>query len=201
MPSGKTHDRLTLWLTPWVVGGCYVWTKEERLTLLMAIAFVFSGLMFGPDLDIQSVQYRRWGWLRWLWLPYRKLLRHRSFFSHGFLVGTTLRLLYLGLWLGAIAAVGLMILSVITQFWATAPPQWADVRVIEVKQWLSRWPDYRPEGIAVFIGLELGAMSHSVPDVVTSRWKRFKKWRSSSVSTAITAKKRKRAAKTAPRRR
>ena len=98
MPAGKTHDRITLYLAPLVIGVTFGVTRSERLSLLMAIAFVFSGLMFGPDLDIHSCQYKRWGWLRWVWLPYRAMVRHRSPLSHGFLIGTILRLVYVACW-------------------------------------------------------------------------------------------------------
>ena len=66
--------------------------------------------MFGPDLDIYSVQFKRWGYFKFIWLPYQKYLRHRSFFSHGFIIGTVIRSLYfsliillLGFIVGAIA--------------------------------------------------------------------------------------------------
>ena len=95
MPSGRTHDRITWYLTPVMAGFSYLITHQEHLTVLATVAFLFSGLMFGPDLDIHSVQYKRWGWLRWLWLPYRRLLRHRSLFSHGPIIGTFLRICYL----------------------------------------------------------------------------------------------------------
>ncbi|MEC4851759.1 MAG: metal-binding protein, partial [Jaaginema sp. PMC 1079.18] len=99
MPSGKTHDRVTLWSLPWLVGGSFIVTRSGELTLLVAGGYLFSGLMFGPDLDIHSVQYKRWGVFRPLWLPYQKALRHRSKLSHGVLIGTVLRVVYLLTWL------------------------------------------------------------------------------------------------------
>ncbi|MEB3338049.1 MAG: metal-binding protein, partial [Leptolyngbyaceae bacterium] len=106
MPSGRTHDRITLWSLPWVGGATLVITQSSRLTLIVAGGFLLGGLMFGPDLDIYSRQYQRWGWLKWIWLPYRKLLKHRSFWSHGFVVGTTLRLLYFTACVGLAVATG-----------------------------------------------------------------------------------------------
>ena len=95
MPSGITHDRITLWVLPWIAGICYALTRNGELTLIVAGGFLFSGLMFGPDLDIYSLQYKRWGILRVIWLPYRMMLPHRSLFSHGPIIGTCCRLLYL----------------------------------------------------------------------------------------------------------
>ena len=180
MPAGKTHDKITLWLTPLIIGGGFWVTRNDRLTLLMAIAFVFSGLMFGPDLDIYSRQYQRWGWLRWIWLPYRALLRHRSPFSHGFLIGTVLRLVYVGLLgfcLGLLAIGGL---------WLGQRGQGTILsQVTDWSGWLAWGQQYQGELLASFIALELGAMSHSVCDWTGSWWKqRQKKRRSPSKSSS-----------------
>lgn len=66
---------------------------------IFGLAFLFGGLMFGPDLDVPSVQVRRWGALRWIWGPYQKLFRHRSPWTHGLLLGPLVRVVYLGIWL------------------------------------------------------------------------------------------------------
>ena len=94
MPSGVVHDRITIWILPWVVGITYCLTRSAELTLILAGGYLFSGMMFGPDLDIRSIQYKRWGIIRGIWLPYRRFLRHRSAWSHGFLLGTFVRLIY-----------------------------------------------------------------------------------------------------------
>ena len=41
---------------------------------------------------------RRWGPLGFIWWPYRQLIPHRSIWSHGPLIGTTLRLAMLLGW-------------------------------------------------------------------------------------------------------
>ncbi len=97
MPDGKTHDRITvigaiaaapLWwlLAPgpkdWTVGATLVGTT------------LISGLMFSPDLDLDSSIYRRWGPFRFIWWPYQKVVRHRSTVSHSILLGPVFRLIY-----------------------------------------------------------------------------------------------------------
>ena len=89
MPSGITHDRITLWTLPWIVGITYGFTRNGEVTLILSGGFLFSGLMFGPDLDIHSIQYKRWGLFKGIWLPYRNLFRHRSLFSHGLIIGSS----------------------------------------------------------------------------------------------------------------
>jgi uncharacterized metal-binding protein len=168
MPSGSTHDRITLIGLPLVVGGSLLIARNAEYTLITAGSFLFSGMMFGPDLDIYSVQYRRWGFLRWIWLPYRKLLSHRSFFSHGFAIGTIVRVLYLTIFLLLVAIVLVALGQAIWGF----PWNWHDFRL---NVWRSLRSDYLDWTIATFVGLELGAMSHYVSDWLNSTFKRSKK--------------------------
>lgn len=157
MPSGKNHDRITWLCLPWIVSVAMLITREAGLTLLTALGFVFSGLMFGPDLDIYSIQYQRWGWLKFIWLPYQKGLKHRSVLSHGFLIGTILRILYLLLIFWLIAIFCLAIAQLILGFaW-----NWQSF-LIETYQVIKSY--YLAEVITLSIALELGAMSHYLAD-------------------------------------
>src|SRR5919202_2752533 len=94
MPSGKTHDLVTLALAAPTFAAAWGLTGSLTLSAAATVATVFGGLMFGPDLDIQSRQYTRWGVFRFLWLPYKVAFRHRSRWSHGILFGTLIRVLY-----------------------------------------------------------------------------------------------------------
>ena len=165
MPSGRTHDRITLWSLPVVVGLSFGLVRSTHLTLFVSGGFLFSGLMFGPDLDINSRQFQRWGWFRWLWRPYQSSLNHRSFLSHGPLIGTALRTLYLLVWLIVIMILALTINQILGL-------EWKILGLVEIT-WRSLSQNYI-EVIALFIGLELGAMSHSVSDWSSSAYKRFK---------------------------
>lgn len=159
MPSGSTHDRITLWSLPVVAGCTYIATQSSDHTLLVSGAFLFSGLMFGPDLDIYSVQYKRWGYLRWLWLPYQKTVKHRSLLSHGLIIGTTLRLLYLAAWISLLGIFGLGIAQLGGFSW-----NWQLLREFAQSSTYS--------AIALFAGLEIGAISHIVSDRISTSYKR-----------------------------
>lgn len=167
MPSGRTHDRITLWSLPVVTGATLALTRRSDLTLIVSGGFLFSGLMFSPDLDLHSRPFKRWGWLRWIWLPYQKAMRHRSVFSHGFAIGTLVRVLYLTVWI-----VGLVLLSVVVvEFFQDVSWSWRRL-ADDVAQTFIR---YRVEWFAAFVGLELGAMSHSLSDWSGSAYKRWKR--------------------------
>ncbi|MEH2358701.1 metal-binding protein [Nostoc sp.] len=167
MPSGRTHDRITMYALPFVVGVTFWQTRSSNATLLVAGGFLFGGLMFGPDLDIYSVQFQRWGFLRWIWLPYQKSLRHRSFLSHGPIIGTILRVLYLGCLLAILAIFVLTIAEKLGNLSFT----WQDLGGTVGRSLV----DYDTEYIALFVGLELGAMSHSLCDWGGSAYKRVQK--------------------------
>jgi len=169
MPSGRTHDRITLWSLPWVAGATLWLTRSSHFTAIVAGGYLFSGLMFGPDLDIRSAQYQRWGWLRWLWLPYQQSLRHRSHLSHGPLLGTTLRLAYL---LGLLVVASILILAALALTSERSLDLWQ--LVLRLANLLAR---YRYEAIALFLGLEIGAMSHAIADWLSSAWKRARRSR------------------------
>ncbi|GAA6621470.1 metal-binding protein [Scytonema sp. NUACC26] len=167
MPSGRTHDRITLWALPLVTGVTFWQTKSGNLTLLVAGGFLFGGLMFGPDLDIYSRHYQRWGFLRFIWLPYQKSLRHRSFLSHGPIIGTTLRVIYLST---LVAILGFLAI-VIGEKMCNIQLDWQILR----KNTASTLLNYSTELLALFLGLEIGAMSHSLSDWSGSAYKRVKK--------------------------
>lgn len=91
-----------------------------------------------------------------IWLPYQKLLHHRSWLSHGPIIGTVLRLAYLGVWLGiGTALIGVLL----TQVWGIPVDSQS---ILQQAEQHSR--QYLPEGLAVLLGLELGAMSHAISD-------------------------------------
>ncbi|KDR55268.1 MULTISPECIES: metal-binding protein [Limnospira] len=165
MPSGKTHDRITLWSLPLVAGLTFGQTRSSHLTLLVSASFLFSGLMFGPDLDLNSRQFQRWGWFRWLWVPYQKSLHHRSFLSHGPFIGTALRVLYLFTWLGGFGVITTMAIEFLFSV------EWTISSLAgELWQFLV---NHSLEWIAIFCGLELGAMSHYLSDWGSSIYKRL----------------------------
>ncbi len=167
MPSGQTHDRITLWSLPVVAGLTIALTRSSDLTLIVSGGFLFSGLMFSPDLDLRSRPFKRWGWLRWIWIPYQKAMRHRSVFSHGLFIGTTLRVLYLAGWM---VLLGILILGVV-QLFRDVPWSWRQFGQEVERSLIS----YRVEWMALFAGLELGAMSHALSDWIGSTYKRSKK--------------------------
>lgn len=103
MPSGRVHDMIGLATAPVVtLVGVEVYralgSSTPLVDALMLGGFYLIGTWFlSPDLDLDSSIYRRWGPLRIIWWPYRKLIKHRSAWSHSGISGA-LRIIYLQAW-------------------------------------------------------------------------------------------------------
>lgn len=149
MASGRDHDRATRWLA--VPFGLLWWPVLGPWGCLSGgLGFLLGGLWLSPDLDLLSRATRRWGPLRVLWWPYRRLLRHRSLLSHSPLLGSALRLAWLLaiVWLLAQALVPLGVPS--TQ------------RLQEAGLWL--WRQQRPLMLAALTGVEASSWLHLLQD-------------------------------------
>ncbi len=97
MPSGKTHNGISIGFLPVLVGVSLIIGLTLKPILIISLSYLFSSFMFNGDLDIVSGSYNRWGLLRFLWIPYQKMFHHRSIFTHGLIIGTAIRLLYIGI--------------------------------------------------------------------------------------------------------
>lgn len=167
MPAGRTHDRITLWCLPFVIGLTFWGTRSPALTVIVSLFFLVGGFMLGPDLDIHSIQYNRWGPIRWIWLPYQIALKHRSRLSHGPIIGTALRVIYLAVWIGLFTVLTVEVLNAVWNAQLTLGSLRAPFRYL-VRNYLAEW-------LSVLVGLELGAISHSVSDTLSSRLGRKKR--------------------------
>ena len=166
MPSGKTHDAITVLLAIPAFAATYAVTRSVSSSAIVFLAFVLGGLMFGPDLDTVSRQYSRWFIFRFLWFPYRQFFKHRSRFSHGLIFGALIRVVYF---------MGVVTLAVFGAAYSYAVysggrlPAVADIAIV-----------WRPVGDFVrtnfgehffaftFLGLWLGAASHTFTDLAGS---------------------------------
>jgi uncharacterized metal-binding protein len=91
--SGRNHDRAILFASPLVlVVGCW---QFGELGIIAGASHLLGGLYLSPDLDLISRPYKRWGVLRFIWLPDQRLIPYRSPLSHAPVLGLLLRLAYL----------------------------------------------------------------------------------------------------------
>ncbi|MBK7707732.1 MAG: metal-binding protein [Acidobacteria bacterium] len=166
MPSGKTHDAVTfLFIVP-VFAVAYLFTREYVLPSVVATAFLFGGIMFGPDLDTLSQQYSRWGTFRFLWLPYQKFFPHRSRWSHGLVFGTFFRVVYFA---GAATVITFIAAYILAVYRGGDLPRMAEFADAWRSIGTSVRSNFGDHSIAAaFIGVWLGAASHTLTDMAGS---------------------------------
>ncbi len=166
MPSGKTHDAVTFLLAVPAFAVTYLATISISMSSVVAAAFVFGGLMFGPDLDTVSRQYSRWFVLRFLWFPYRSFFKHRSRFSHGLLFGALIRVVY---FMGVVTALTFLAAYVYGVYSGGKLPGFIDFgRVWQPVGATVRQNFGEYFFLTAFIGLWLGAASHTFTDLAGS---------------------------------
>ncbi len=166
MPSGKTHDAITLLLALPAFAADYAVTKSFSISVVMAAAFVFGGVMFGPDLDTVSRQYSRWLIFRFIWFPYRRFFKHRSRFSHGLIFGAFGRVVYF---------MGVVTLAAFVAAYVYAA--YSGGKLPGIMEYMVLWRSIGDAGRAkfgdhflawAFAGLWFGAASHTLTDMAGS---------------------------------
>lgn len=163
MPSGKTHDAITVLLAAPAFAAAYVVTGGLWLSSVVSCGFIFGGLMFGPDLDTGSTQYGRWSMFRFFWSPYRNFFKHRSRWTHGLIFGTVLRVIY---FMGVITCGTFLLAWIYAAYLGGEVPSssdfahgWAQLRVYSNRL----LGEYGLAGL--FVGMWLGAASHTLTDI------------------------------------
>jgi len=163
MPSGKTHDVITFLLVAPTFVATLVLTENVLLAFVITLAMLFGGLMFGPDLDTHSKQYTRWSVFCFVWYPYQAFFAHRSRWSHGFVFGTFLRVVY---FMGVLTLLSFLASYVLAAYAGGAIPGLMEsARTWQQIGEFARQNFGEYAFLYVFIGLWLGAASHSLTDI------------------------------------
>lgn len=167
MPDARTHDLITVLAGFSLVPVSYLLTPDHSLLVAITVASGcwISGLLFSCDLDIDSREYRRWGLLRVVWWPYKEAVPHRSWLSHGLVIGPLLRLAYF-------AALVYGLVFTITMLSGNAATLRAVERSIAIVL-----RDHAAVVYAFLIGFVLGGAAHSIPDWFSTGAKRaYRQW-------------------------
>ena len=161
MPKGKTHDKITINSAPFVGYAALLITKDIKLSLISFISYIFAGLMFSGDLDIDSKQKKRWLIFSFIWIPYSKIFKHRSFFTHGIFIATLIRLLYLELWI-------LLFISILHRYGVLN--NLTPFKQLEIlKNYIC---SNKEQSIIIFFSLSFGSFIHSWSDYIFSKIKK-----------------------------
>ena len=169
MPSGRTHDLITIVTgaaaAPAVVNARLPDMGPPNAIVLLG-AYVVSGLLFSPDLDLHSTPYRRWRKLRWIWLPYRRLVPHRSWISHSMFVGPLVRIVYFA---GVLSLLTLAVLALLNLVVPVDPTG----TLLRTANTVTHWIEAHPATVGYALaGFVLGAAAHTLTDTVVTAIKR-----------------------------
>ncbi len=149
MASGVEHEKGTKLFSLIFAFGISIFSNPV-LGLYGGLAFLIGGLWLSPDLDTKSNALKRWGFLKLIWMPYCKLIRHRSFLSHSPFIGTIIRLSYLIIW----TTIGLTLIS------ALGTPSG-----FEVAKFASALINHNPQQtLIILLGIEASSWLHLIQD-------------------------------------
>ncbi|HMQ33406.1 MAG TPA: metal-binding protein [Chloroflexaceae bacterium] len=175
MPDARTHDALTVATGAALAPVTYSFFSGQLLlahgeamaaTLWLVGAHMVSGILFSPDLDLDSAIDNRWGIFHWIWRPYMWALPHRHFWSHSLIFAPLLRLAYfyfvvsglLFLWVWLLAQLGVVV------------PDY-HLRLYErVRATLAAHPETT---VTVLVGFCTGSAVHSLADWLVTGGRRF----------------------------
>jgi uncharacterized metal-binding protein len=169
MPSARVHDFITV--STAVVGTPAALTlslPDMNLTnaALLGASYLASGLLFSPDLDLRSRPYKRWGGLRFIWIPYQKMVPHRSWISHSIFAGSIIRVAYFTFMMALLTLIGLGVVNLLTPVDPTHT-------MLSISGTITQWIRFHPAAVIyAAAGFILGAAAHVVADSIYSHLKR-----------------------------
>lgn len=171
MPNANGHDAITYSLIPFTYLVADMYWGDHTVSAIATGAMLFSGLMFGPDLDLESRPYRRWGPLRFIWKPYQVALPHRSTFSHGPILGTIIRIIY---FLFAFSLLAATILYFMHVYVDGQQSTWIREYQTVKRDLFEIWDDSQKQYLwGAFGGLWAGALAHTAADIIYSTYKKL----------------------------
>lgn len=169
MPNGTTHDLITIVsgaaLAPVALNTNLPDMGPANAVILLG-SYLVSGLLFSPDLDLKSSPYKRWRGMRWVWIPYQRLVPHRSWISHSFLFGPVIRVLYFAGVLSLLALIAFGLLNLLTPVDPTG-------MLLQAATTAGSWVRDHPAVVGyTVLGFVLGGAAHTLADIVWSGVKR-----------------------------
>lgn len=147
MPDGKTHFAVAIVaLLPAAVAAAAVHFLGWWPVAVGVGAYLVGTVWLSPDLDLKSQPYMAWGPLSLIWWPYMKLVPHRSWWSHGPILGTLARVATLA------AYTAIVVVILVSRGTTTLPGL---QKVLRIDLWVI---------FAVLGGLEVSAWVHIALD-------------------------------------
>lgn len=116
MPKHHAHEVFSVFLSLPLTYIYYRVANDLKSSIVFLFSMVFGIFFLSPDLDTKSRVYRRWSFIRFIWLPYMKITKHRSFISHFPVISSIVRAAFLTIMLASISAVLIYTLTLLFIF-------------------------------------------------------------------------------------
>ncbi len=82
MPNYKNHERINLFVLCCVDAALIYFKIDLWMVGLFSVSYLIATFLISPDLDLDSRIYNRWGFLKYIWWPYKELFKHRQSSHH-----------------------------------------------------------------------------------------------------------------------
>lgn len=175
MPDARTHDMITVATGAALAPAAYGFFNQQLFighseaigaTMWLVGAHLVSGILFSPDLDLDSAIDERWGIFHWIWRPYEWAVPHRHFWSHSLIFAPLMRLAYFYLVVTGLLFAWVWLLA---QLGVVVP----DYHVQLYERLRATLADNRATTVVVLVGFCLGSAAHTIADWCVTNGRRF----------------------------
>ncbi|MDZ4717961.1 MAG: metal-binding protein [Roseiflexaceae bacterium] len=172
MPDARGHDIITV-ITGFAMlppaYAAYSASQPQQVAVPLSLLFgahLLSGMLFSPDLDLDSAIDDRWGWFSWIWWLYTWLIPHRHFWSHGLILPPLLRLAY---FFGAL----FLLIFVLARGLAALGMIVPDYHIRLANALMSLANEHPTETQVFLLGFITGGAAHTIADWLVTGGKRY----------------------------
>lgn len=172
MPDARGHDLITVLTGVAMIPtsyGLFAATDPEQAPVKAGLLFgahLLSGMMFSPDLDLDSAIDDRWGLFGWIWRPYTMVIPHRHYWSHGLILPPILRL---GYFLAVLMLLLFGMARALAAF-AIVVPDYHERLASAISATILDHPE---ETMVFLFGFVTGGAAHSIADWLVTGGKRY----------------------------
>lgn len=176
MPKHNTHEFFGALFSIPLTFLYYKISKDISSSLVFLISMIFGVLFLSPDLDVKSKTYRRWSFLRFIWIPYISVMKHRSFLSHFPLISSLTRAAYLTFSITIVSALIIYSFTLIFIFLGINLQTKNPLSIIKESFFttIRMITDVETKFIIAFIlGISCGDTIHTILDTISTKIKRI----------------------------
>lgn len=176
MPGYHTHEVIAAFVSVPLVILYYKLSGNISSSLVFLLSMLFGVFFLSPDIDVKSKAYRRWSFLRFMWIPYITIMKHRSFFSHFPFISSVIRAIYLTFAIATISALIIYSFTLLFVFLGVKVQTKNLLSIIRDSFFttIRIITDVDTKFIIAFVlGISVGDTIHTIVDMISSKVKKM----------------------------